>query len=255
LTSIKVATSSKADIPERLVPGRLEVGNRLLGGLSQSDYDQVRAHLTHVPLSQHQPLLSPTAPTNYVYFFESGMVSLVLTLEDGNTVEVGLVGRQGIVGVLAGLGASRISGEAMVQMPGSAWRMETDMLRKEIAVIPTFQQMLLRYVQALFAQVTQSTACNMRHALPQRLARWLLMANDCAETNEVRLTHEFLSMMLGVRRSVTTALKGLSDLGIVAASRGRILILDRKRLEAAACECYRTVRAEYERLLGSVGRF
>jgi CRP-like cAMP-binding protein len=254
LTSVKTATSSTANVQDRSAPGRLGFGNRLLGGLSESDYDRVRAHLTHVPLSQHQELLSPTAPTNYVYFLESGMVSLILTLEDGNTVEVGLVGREGIVGVLAGLGASRISGEAMVQMPGSAWRMETDMLRKEIAVIPTFQQMLLRYVQALFAQITQSTACNMRHALPQRLARWLLMANDCAETNEVRLTHEFLSMMLGVRRAgMTTALSGLSDLGIIATSRGRVLILDRKSLEAAACECYRTVRAEYERLLDSVG--
>ena len=105
-----MAASGKADIPERLAPGRLEVGNRLLGGLSQGDYDQVRAHLTHVPLSRHQQLLSPTAPTNYVYFLESGMVSLVLTLERGNIVEVGLVGKEGIVGVLAGLGASRIPG-------------------------------------------------------------------------------------------------------------------------------------------------
>jgi CRP-like cAMP-binding protein len=227
------------------------VGNRLLAGLSASDFDRIRPHLKHVPLPQHQRLLSPDAPTEHVYFPETGMVSLILSLEDGNTVEVGLVGKEGIVGVLAGLGASRISGEAIVQMPGSAWRMKTDVLREEIGVSATIRQMLLRYVQALFAQITQSTACNVRHALPQRLARWLLMANDCAETNEVRLTHEFLSMMLGVRRAgVTTALRALSGAGTIASDRGRIRILDRKRLEATACECYGTVRAEYERLLG-----
>ena len=203
-------------------------------------------------LAQHHRLLSPDAPTEEVYFPETGMVSLILSLEDGNIVEVGLVGKEGIVGVLAGLGASRISGEAIVQMPGSAWAMKTDLLRQEIGVSATIRQILLRYVQALFAQITQSTACNARHALPQRLARWLLMANDCSETNEVRLTHEFLSMMLGVRRAgVTTALRALSDTGTIAAARGRILILDRKDLEAAACECYGTVRAEYERLLGA----
>ena len=140
-------------------------------------------------------------------------------------------------------------------MPGSAWRMKTDRLRKEIGISPTIRQMLLRYVQALFAQVTQSAACNSRHALPQRLARWLLMANDCAETNDVKLTQEFLSMMIGVRRpGVTIALRALSAAGKIAAGRGSILILDRKGLEATACECYRTVKREYRRLLDRSSR-
>ena len=145
------------------------------------------------------------------------MVSLILSLEEGHVVEVGLVGNEGIVGVLAGLGASRISGEAIVQMPGSGLRMNTDVLRKEIGVNPSIRQMLLRYVQALFRQITQTAACNARHQLPQRLARWLLMANDCTLANEVNLTHEFLSMMLSVRRpGVTDALNELRDAGIIA---------------------------------------
>jgi CRP-like cAMP-binding protein len=235
----------------RSSPELRSVGNQLIAGLSADDFDRIRPHLEHVTLSQHRRLLRPDAPTEYVYFPETGMVSLILSLEDGNTVEVGLVGNEGIVGVLAGLGASRISGEAIVQMPGSAWRMNTDLLRKEIGISATLRQMLLIYLQALFAQICQSTACNARHALPARLARWLLMANDCGETNEVRLTHEFLSMMLGVRRpGVTIALRTLRDAGMIAGGHGRILILDRRRLEARACECYRTVRQEYDRLLG-----
>jgi CRP-like cAMP-binding protein len=231
-------------------PNYPPIGNHLIANLAADDFERMRSHLEHIPLRQHQRLLEPNAPTSYVYFPETGMVSLILSLEDGSIVEVGLIGNEGIVGVLAGLGASRISGEAIVQMPGSALRINTDVLRRELGVSPSLREMLLRYVQALFAQVTQSAACNGRHALPQRLARWLLMANDCAATNEVRLTHEFLSMMISVRRpGITHALGVLKDAGIIATSRGSIAIRDRQRLEATACECYRTVKDEYERLL------
>ncbi len=255
MTSTKASMLAAKAIDGRSPRDRGTVGNRILAGLSASDFERIGPHLRHMVLTQHQRLLSPDVPTDEAYFLETGMVSLILSLEDGNIVEVGLVGKEGIVGVLAGLGASRISGEAIVQMPGSAWAMKTDRLRQEIGVSATIRQMLLRYVQALFAQITQSAACNARHQLPQRLARWLLMANDCAETNEVRLTHEFLSMMLSVRRAgVTMALRALSDAGTITAGRGRIFVLDRAGLEATACECYHTVRAEYERLLDSKER-
>lgn len=135
----------------RSPPVRRSIGNKLLAGLSQRDFGRIQPHLQHIPLTQNEHLLRPDAPTEYVYFPDTGMVSLILSLEDGNIVEVGLVGNEGIVGVLAGLGASRISGEAIVQMHGSAWRMETDLLRKEIGISSTLRQMLLRYVQALFA--------------------------------------------------------------------------------------------------------
>jgi CRP-like cAMP-binding protein len=231
-------------------PLRRSIKNKLIAGLPEKDFGRIRHHLERIALPQHESLLQPNAPTEYVYFPESGMVSLILSLEGGHIVEVGLVGSEGVVGVLAGLGASRISGEAIVQMPGSALRMRTDRLRQEIGVNPSVRQMLLRYVQALFCQITQTAACNARHQLPQRLARWLLMANDCALTNEVRLTHEFLSMMLSVGRpQVTIALATLKDAGIIQTGQGRIHILKRPRLEKMACECYRTVKAEYGRLL------
>lgn len=238
------------DMRDRL-PVRGSIRNKLIAGLAVKDFNRIRPHLERITLPQHERLLRPGARTEYAYFPESGMVSLILSLEGGHVVEVGLVGNEGIVGVLAGLGASRISGEAIVQMPGSGLRMNTDVLRKEIGVNPSIRQMLLRYVQALFCQITQTAACNARHQLPQRLARWLLMANDCTLANEVNLTHEFLSMMLSVRRpGVTDALNELRDAGIIATGHGRITILKRKRLEATACECYRTVKAEYGRLLG-----
>jgi len=237
-------------MPDR-TPSRRSVHNKLIAGLAAKDFERISLHLERITLPQHERLLTPDAPTEYIYFPESGMVSLILSLEGGNVVEVGLVGNEGVVGVLAGLGTSRISGEAIVQMPGSALRVTTDLLREEIGVNPSIRQMLLRYVQALFCQVTQTAACNARHALPQRLARWLLMANDCALASEVNLTHEFLSMMLSVRRSgVTGALNTLKDARIIATGHGRINILNRKRLEATACECYRTVKAEYGRILG-----
>jgi CRP-like cAMP-binding protein len=234
---------------------RSSIRNKLIAGLAAKDFARVRPNLERITLPQHERLLRPDAPTEYVYFPESGMVSLILALEGGHVVEVGLVGSEGIVGVLAGLGTSRISGEAIVQMPGTALRMRTDLLRKEIGVNPSIRQMLLRYVQALFSQITQTAACNARHALPQRLARWLLMANDCTLSNEVNLTHDFLSMMLSVRRpGVTGALSELKDARIIATGHGRIHILSRRRLEATACECYATVRAEYGRLLGRAKR-
>jgi CRP-like cAMP-binding protein len=233
------------------LPLRRSIRNKLIAGLSEKDFDRIRPHLDRIALHQHTRLLAPDAPTEYVYFPESGMVSLILSLEHGQVVEVGLIGNEGIVGVLAGLGTSRIAGEAIVQMPGAALRMETDRLRKEMGVNPSIRQMTLRYVQALFCQITQTAACNARHALPQRLARWLLMANDCTLVNEVNLTHDFLSMMLSVRRpGVTTALTVLKDAGIIRTGHGRIHIVSRKHLEATACKCYRTVRAEYGRLLG-----
>jgi CRP-like cAMP-binding protein len=238
------------DMPDRL-PLRCSIRNKLIAGLSAKNFARIGPHLEHITLAQHERSLKPDAPTEYVYFLESGMVSLVIPLEQGQVVEFGLVGNWGVVGALAVLGTSRISKEAIVDMPGSALRMETDLLRKEIGVNLSIRQILLRYVQARVFEIAQQAACNARHALPQRLARWLLMAIDCTQSNEMNLTHEFLSMMLSVRRpGVTSALNELKDAGIVRTGHRRIHILNRKRLEARACECHRTVKAEYGRLLG-----
>lgn len=227
------------------------VRNRLLAHLPADDFERVRAHLEHVPLARRQRLMEPDAPVEYVYFLESGMVSLILTLENGALTEVGLIGNEGLVGVLPALGASRATAEALVQIAGSALRMRADVLRKEVGLNRSLRSELLNYVQALFAQVTQAVACNSHHTLSQRLARWLLMANDCSQTNEIPLSQDFLAMMLAVQRpTVTIAIGELRKAGLIATGHGRIVILDRKGLEAAACECYGAVKDQYQRLLG-----
>jgi CRP-like cAMP-binding protein len=242
--------NGKSGAQDRSRQGHGPIRNWLLTSLSAEDLGRITPHLTDVTLPRNQRLMEPGKPTEYVYFPETSMVSLILSLEGGAIVEVGLIGREGLVGVLAGLGSSAISGEAIVQMPGLALRMPTDILRREMGISSSIRQMLLRYVQALFAQVSQSAACNGQHSLAERLARWLLMAHDCAEADELILSHEYMSMMIGVRRAgVTIALGVLKRAGIITNRHGRIVILDRRKLEASACECYLAVRQEYNRLL------
>jgi CRP-like cAMP-binding protein len=232
--------------PDRIV-------NRLLAALPREDLDRLRPHLRAVDLPHGLLLLRPNKLIDHVYFPQSGMVSLVLTLEDGSAIEVGLVGREGMVGALAPLGATAMSGEARVQMAGTALRMRAGVLRSEAARNPRLMDLLLRYVQALFAQVSQSVACNGRHPLKARMARWLLMVQDCAESAEVPLSHEFLATMLGVRRAgITVAAAEFKETGLVENRRGRFIIRDRDGLEEAACECYQAVRTQYTRLLPEI---
>jgi CRP-like cAMP-binding protein len=228
------------------------IDNRLLLALPQEELDRLRPNLEPVDLPLGQMLLRPNELIDYVYFPQKGMVSLVLQLEDKRVIEVGLIGREGMVGALAPLGATAMSGEARVQMAGSALRMRAGVLRTEAARNLGLMNLLLRYVQALFAQVSQSVACNSQHPIVERMARWLLMAHDCVEGDELPLSHEFLATMLGVRRAgITVAVGQLRDAGLIDSRAGRFSILNRRGLEASACECYRAVKAQYERLLSS----
>jgi CRP-like cAMP-binding protein len=228
------------------------INNRLLLALPQEELDRLRPNLVAVDLPRGQMLLRPNELIDYVYFPQEGMVSLVLQLEDGSVIEVRLIGKEGMVGALAPLGATAMSGEARVQMTGCALRMPAGVLRTEAARNPDLMGLLLRYVQALFAQVSQSVACNGRHRLNERMARWLLMAHDCVDGDELPLSHEFLATMLGVRRAgITVAVGQLKEAGLIDNRGGRFRILDRRGLEASACECYRTVKEQYERLLSS----
>jgi CRP-like cAMP-binding protein len=179
------------------------------------------------------------------------MVSLVQPLENGAMIEVGMIGNEGLVGVPVLLGDDRSPLEAMVQIPGSALRMLASAFREEVGHRTTLMGVLLRYVHALHIQVSLTAACNGRHMLPERLARWLLTAHDrSSSTDQLPLSHEFLSMMLGVRRAgVTVALGTLNAAGLIRNTHAQVTILDRPGLEAASCECYRTVRDEYVRLL------
>lgn len=228
----------------------VESRNRLLAALRPEDLDRLRPHLKYLEMGHRHVLQKAGTAIEYVYFPVQGMVSLVRQLEDGVEIEVGIVGNEGMVGIPIVLGIGAMPCEAMVQLPGAALRLPVDALRAEMTHSPELTALLLRYAQAFFVQVSQSVACNGRHTLERRLARWMLMAHDCVEGDELLLSHEFLAMMLARRRAgVTTAVGVLKAAGVISNSHGRIVIRDRKGLEAAACECYRTVKQEQKRLL------
>ena len=234
--------------PESATPVR----NRLLVTLSDDVLAVLLPKFSHVALPLRQELYRAGDEIEAVYFVESGVISLVANLEDGMQAEVGLIGREGMLGasLLSGVETSFV--EAMVQMSGSAWRMAAVPFRRELDTNPALRPLLLRYNEALQAQVMQTAACNGRHNLEQRLARWLLMAADRSDGDELPLTQEFMAMMLGVHRPSITITAGiLQRAGLIQYSGGRISVLDRPSLEAAACECYGAVRRRYAALLGT----
>ena len=225
------------------------ISNRLLVALAPTDLHRLSRGLELVPLPHKQTLASPNALIDHVYFPQQGMVSLVQPLENGAMIEVGMIGNEGLVGMPILLGAETSPLEAMVQIPGSALRIEAGVFRDEVGRCTALLGLLLRYVQALHIQVSLSAACNARHSLPERLARWLLMARDRATSDRMPLSHEFLAMMLGVRRAGVTVAVGTKGRQLIYNTHGQVTILDRRGLEGACCECYHTVRNEYQRLV------
>jgi len=224
--------------------------NRLLAALPDAEYQRLIPHLEHVSLSLKQVLYEVGEPIEYVYFPHQSIVSALSTMEDGSMVEVGLVGNDGIVGIPAALGDNITATTAMVQVPDSAMRMKASLLKSEFQRGGSLQSLLLRYVQAQHAFVSQNAACNRLHYLEGRLARWLLLVCDRVKSNELPLTHEFMAQMLGVRRSgVTEAANMLQQSGLIRYTRGKVTILNREELEATSCECYEIIKGEYARLL------
>ena len=208
------------------------------------------------PLAPNQMLQEHGKPVEAVIFPTSGLVSIVAMMRDGASVEVGLVGREGMLGVQGVLGDEVSLNEAVVQMAGSALRMPANILEREAQANPQLRAILLRYVQAYLNSATQSAACNRAHLLEQRLARWLLTVRDRAATDRLPLTHELIATMLGVRRAgVTVAAQSLQSAGFIHYAHGRITIADREGLAVAACECYEVTRREYARLLGVDGEY
>jgi CRP-like cAMP-binding protein len=227
------------------------VGNRLLDSLSIEERGRVRSHLERIELPAARPIHEPGELAEHAIFPTSGVISLVATMEDGTSIEVGMIGREGMFSASAVLGDDHPTHRAMVQIAGSGMRLPIGVLRHEAQTNAKLQALLLRYVQLTLNTASQVAACNRLHALEQRLARWLLEAHDRTEMQTFMLTHEFLAMMLGVRRQgVTLAAQNLQAAGIIAYSHGNMTIVDRKRLEATSCECYRAVREEVRRLLG-----
>ena len=226
--------------------------NRLLAALPLAEYERLIPHLAHVSLSLKQVLQEVGEPIEYVYFPQSAMVSALSTMADGSMVEVGLVGKEGVTGMPAALGDNIAATNAIAQAAGSGMRMKASVLKTEFGRGDVLQSLLLRYIQAQHAFVTQNAACNRLHQLDERLARWLLLVCDRVGSNELPMTHEFMSHMLGVRRAgVTEAANALQQAGLIRYTRGKITILNRQELEAASCECYEIINGEFARLLST----
>lgn len=219
------------------------IENSLLAAVPRKAYQRMLAGLEPVTLNFGEVLYEPGETIRHVYFPGASLVSL-LTLADGHlALEVGLIGREGMVGIPLVLGHSRSLVRALVQGEGAALRMTSAKFLREFRDNPLLQRELYRYTHALMAQISQTAACNRFHVVEKRLARWLLMTHDRVKSDQFRMTHEFLGHMLGVRRvGVTKAAQALQKRGLIRYSRGNITILDRKSLEASACECYEVVK-------------
>ena len=226
--------------------------NRLLQILPNRVYQKLEPHLKLVYLTQGEILHLAGETIQELYFPIDCMLSITLTTIDGNTVETGLVGNRDVLGINALMGkAETTNTEYIVQVSGRAFQIKAEIMRSLFFQHRELHDVMLYHTQALIAQISQTTACNRFHFLEQRLARWLLEAQQRAGSNKIYLTHEFISNMLGVRRSgVTQAAHKFQDEGIIRYSRGHVEIIDRQKLEDNACECFWRVKAEYDRLLG-----
>ncbi|MGJ3251656.1 MAG: Crp/Fnr family transcriptional regulator [Elainellaceae cyanobacterium] len=226
--------------------------NRLLDAMSDVLLEKLSPHMIQVSLPQGELLHSPGDSIKDVYFPLDCLLSITITMQDGSTVETGVVGNRDMLGVNAFMGTKETTQtEYVVQIPGSAIKVKALPLREEFDQNKELRDILLEYTQALIAQLSQTTACNRLHVLEQRLARWLLEAQIRVESDELMLTQGFIAEMLGVRRAgVTQAAQKLQESGLIQYTRGRVQILDRGGLEAASCECFEAIQNEYNRLLG-----
>jgi len=223
--------------------------NVLLASLPEADRKRIGASLTSVTHTLRDIVFRPEERLSYVYFPRTSIVSLLTELSDGNGMEVGLVGREGFVGVSAILGGTETK-VATVQASGTAWKISAETVRTEFRNCPPFQSALLRYTHGLMSQISQSVVCNARHPMEGRLARWLLMYHDRLGKNEFEMTHEFMAHMLGVRRpGVSEVAAKLQSMGFIKYSRGHVTILDRAGLEEFACECYIVIEEKFKDLL------
>ncbi len=232
-------------------PTRPSVRNRLLAQLCSEDFDLLQPHLELVTLNRGDVLITPSQPIEHVYFLEAGITSVIANTAGGRRIEIGLTGRDGLAGTPDLLGVDSTPHETFMQIAGSGLRIKTGYLRQAIQQSPTLHALLLRYVQAFTIQTSHTALSNGSHKIEERLARWLLMCHDRLDGDDLPLKHEFIALMLGVRRaSVTEAVNILERRGIIRAGRGNIVVLDRARLEERAGDSYGVPEAEYRRLIG-----
>lgn len=226
--------------------------NGILAALSAQEYEHLQPHLEMIDLPAGQNLYNCGDTIEHIYFPLDAIVYLFTTLEDGATIETGIIGSEGVLGISAVLGVPATPNQAFVLSPNRALRIRAELLKQKFDAGGTLQNLMLRYFHALYVQISQTAACNRHHNMEGRLCRWLLMMHDRNVSDDLQITQEFISEMLGTRRPyVTTAAGILQKQGIIECSRGRIRVLDRAALENCCCECYKIIRREFNNLRGS----
>jgi len=221
------------------------IANQLLAALPKKEYQALRSQLEEIPLVFEQIIYKPEVAMSDVYFPNSGIISLLAGLNERATLEVGMVGKEGIVGLAVFMGVKESQNRAVVQGAGSAMKMKAKAFRRECDNGGALSHLLQRYTHSLLTQITQSAVCNQFHSVEARLARWLLMTHDRMEADEFQLTQEFLSNMLAVRRECVNKAAGkMQKRKLIAYSRGRLTVLDRAGLEAISCGCYEIIKKQ-----------
>ncbi|MGO8983663.1 MAG: Crp/Fnr family transcriptional regulator [Terriglobales bacterium] len=235
---------------ERTNPTGKPVSNIILLSISDNDYNSLRPHLEYVNLPNHQVIHEAGGKLEFAYFPNGGLISLVVVMKDGRTAEAGVVGNEGFTGTPAAVGLSRGSLRAVVQITGDGFRVKVGSLQNALLSAPLLQLRLGRYAAIRGMQIAQTAACNRLHGIEQRLARWLLMTQDRVALGSLRITHDFLATMLGTDRpSVSLAAGVLQKKGLIEYTRGAVKVVNRKKLEDCACECYGVIR-QYDGELG-----
>jgi CRP-like cAMP-binding protein len=230
-------------IHERTSPSGQSIRNKILLAIPDVEFRSMRPHLEFTELVDHTVLHEPHQPVEFVHFLNSGLVSLVVVLSDGKTVEAGIVGNEGVVGIPAMVGLSRSPLQEITQISGSAVRVSARQFREILPSLPQLHRRLETYAVILGLQLAQTAACNRLHGVEQRLARWLLMAQDRVDSGALPITHDFLATMLGTDRpSVSLAAGVLQRNGIIEYNRGSIRILKPEELRGVTCECYSVIQ-------------
>lgn len=235
---------------ERTAIAGNRIGNQILVSISDEEYALIRPHLEFLSMPHHLSLYEPGDPLEFVYFPNSGMVSLVIATQDGRTVEVGEVGREGFAGTQAAVGIMTNQVREIVQIAGDGFRVRIGALKGVLQSAPELERILTRYAVVQGMQFAQTAACNRLHNIEQRLARWLLITQDRVDSPTLAITHDFLATMLGTDRPTVSLAAGiLQDKRIIEYTRGAVRILSRTKLEACTCECYAVIQ-QYNREIG-----
>jgi CRP-like cAMP-binding protein len=227
--------------------------NWLLAALADAEWERFAPHLQPATLPLGAVLYEPGSTPSHVFFPTTAIVSLLYVMEDGSSAEIAVVGNEGLVGISLFMGGHSTSSQAVVQAAGEGFRLEARTMLQEFNRSGAVMHLLLRYTQALITQMAQTSVCNRHHSLDQQLCRWLLLTLDRLRSNELVMTQDLLSNILGVRRaSISDAAGRLQKDGLIRYERGRITVLDRPGLERRSCECYAVVKKEYDRLLPDI---